>query len=216
MRIFSLDNAFGKFMDKVFKWSILNGLCIICCIPILTVGPAITALYSMLMRMAKDEEIEIVKDYIHAFRRNFKQAFVIQCIMLVVAIILLLSLYYSRQLQKEYMFYKYWENVMYVVAFVYIMVLTYVYPLIAVFDNTVGETLKNALLLPVIHIGRTVLMVVVTVVPLYLSYVNADIMKWAILFYVICGFAVTTYIHSLILRGIFNQYLKKDKIINVR
>lgn len=209
MRIFSLDNAFGRFMDKVFKWSILNGLCIICCIPILTAGPAITALYSVLMKMAREEDVAIVKDYIRAFKKNFKQAFVIHMMMLVAAVVLLLSLYYGRQLQSEYEFYRYWGYINYVAAFVYIMVLTYVYPLMAVFDNTVGGTLKNALLLPVVHIGWTVLMVAVAAVPMYLSYVNADIMNWAILFYVICGFAVTAYIHCLILKRIFGQYMKK-------
>ena len=211
MGIFSLDSAFGRFMDKVWKWAVLNFLCLVCCIPIVTAGPAITALFSVLMKMVRGEDVAIIKGYFQAFKQNFKQAFVIHMMMLIVAAVILLNLYYGRQLQSEYEFYKYWRYLMYVIAFVYLMVLTYVYPLVATFENTVWGTLQNALLLPVTHIGWTLLMMAITVVPLYLCYINADIMKWGIFFYGLCGFAVVAYIHSLIFKRIFAQYLRKQE-----
>ena len=208
MGIFSLDSAFGKFMDKVWKWIALNFLCLVCSIPILTIGPAFAALFYVSMKMTQGKDVSVIKDYFRAFKQNFKQGFVIHIIMLLIAVVILLNLYYCKQLQNGYVFYKYWEILLYVIAFIYMMTLIYVYPLLATFKNTVKGTLQNALLLPFTHIGWTLLMVAIIVVPLYLCYVNADIMKWGLFFYMLCGFAVIAFIHSKIFIKIFNQYSK--------
>ena len=47
---------------------ILNILTLICCIPLVTAGAAMTALYTMTMRMARNEEGSIVREYFQAFR----------------------------------------------------------------------------------------------------------------------------------------------------
>lgn len=206
MGIFSMDSAFGRFMDKVWKWTVLNFLCFICCIPIVTIGPAVTALYYVSLKMVRKEDISVVKGYFHAFKQNFKQGLVIHIIMLLVAGLMLLNLYYCRQLQNEYELYKYWKYLLFLIAIIYAMVLTYVYPLLAMFENTVKGTLQNALLLPFTHIGWTLLIMAITGVPLYLCYVNADIMKWGLFFYILCGFAVIAYINSKIFVKIFAQY----------
>lgn len=211
MGLFSLDNAFGRFMDKVMKWIFLNFLCIVCCIPIVTIGPAITALYAVSLKMARGEDVSVAKGFFRAFKQNFKKGIVIHIIMLAVATVMILNVYYFRQLQDEYEFYKYWKYAMYVIALIYVMVLTYVYPLLAAFENTIRGTFQNALLLPIAHIGWTILILIITVGPLYLCYVNADIMEWGLFFYILCGFAVIAFIHSKIFVRIFTQYSANSK-----
>lgn len=211
MGIFSLDNVFGQFMDKIWKCIILNFLCLICSIPIITIGPATTALYAVVFKMAKGEEKEIVKSYFLAFRENFKKSFIIHVIMLFMAAILLLGLYYCKQLQNEFGLYRYWRYLIYAIGCIYIMVLLYVYPLLAMYENTVKGTLQNALLMPIMHIGWTVLMLAITIVPLYLCYVNADVMKWGLFFYLLCGVAFTAFIYAKILVRIFALYRERPE-----
>ena len=67
---------------------ILNLLTLICCIPIITAGDAMTALYYMTVKMVKNEECYIVKGYFKSFKENFKQATIIWLIALLVGIIL--------------------------------------------------------------------------------------------------------------------------------
>lgn len=210
MGIFSLDNAFGRFMDKVWKWTILNFLCLICSIPVVTIGPAVTALYYVTLKMARGEDVAIIRSYFRAFKQNFKKGFVIHIVMLLAATVILLNLYYCNQLQNEYELYKYWKCVLYVVGVIYIMVVTYVYPLLSAYENTVWGTLQNALLLPLTHMGWTILMMAITIVPLYLCYINANIMKWGLFIYLLCGFAVIAFIHSKIFVKIFAQYSQKE------
>ena len=53
MKLFNLDSPVMVFLSKVANLMILNVLTIICCIPIFTAGAAITALYYVTIKMAK-------------------------------------------------------------------------------------------------------------------------------------------------------------------
>ena len=52
----------------------LNIIFVLCCIPVVTIGASLTALYSVSMKMAKNEEGPIWKSFIAAFKSNFKRA----------------------------------------------------------------------------------------------------------------------------------------------
>ncbi len=212
MGIFSMDNAIGRFLDLVWKWIVLNFLCLIFSLPIITIGPSVTAMYSVLLKIAKRENVTLVKDYFRSFKQNLKQAILIEVFLLVAAVLIGFTTYYCRQLRKDYEFYEYWLYAVYFVMFVYLMAASYIYPLLSMFENTVKETLKNALLLPIAHIGWTLLILIISIGPLYLCYVNADIMKWGLLFYLLCGFAVIGQINSVIFVKIFSQYQQRQEV----
>ena len=44
-RFFNMDNKFFVFMGKVADLCLLNLVCILCCIPVVTAGASLTALY---------------------------------------------------------------------------------------------------------------------------------------------------------------------------
>lgn len=71
--MFSLDSLFGRKMTKLFDLCLVNIYCIITCIPVITIGPAMTALYTVLLAMSKDEEGPVTKMYFRAFASNFKK-----------------------------------------------------------------------------------------------------------------------------------------------
>ena len=50
-RFFNMDNKFFVFMGKIADLCMLNLLCIICCIPIVTAGASLTALYLSLIHI---------------------------------------------------------------------------------------------------------------------------------------------------------------------
>ncbi len=73
-RFFNMDNKFFVFMGRVADLLLLNFLCILCCIPVVTAGASITALYYVTLKMARDEESYIARSFFHSFKQNFKQA----------------------------------------------------------------------------------------------------------------------------------------------
>ena len=72
-----MDNKFFVFMGRVADLMILNILCIICCIPIITIGASVTAMYYVTLKMTRNEESYIVRSFFKSFKENFKQATVI-------------------------------------------------------------------------------------------------------------------------------------------
>ena len=126
--LFNPENKFFVFMGRVADLMILNFVCMICCIPIVTAGPAITAMYYTTLKMARNEETYILKGFFHSFRQNLKQGIIINLIMLVLGIVLVFDLYFSRMMQGEGTMYKVLTYVFMVGITIYAMVLTYIYP----------------------------------------------------------------------------------------
>ena len=74
MGIFAPDGKLAGFLNALGNLIVLNILTLICSIPIFTFGASMTALYTMVMRMARKEDGKIISEYFKAFKANFKQA----------------------------------------------------------------------------------------------------------------------------------------------
>ncbi len=94
MGFLSLDSPVGKFIARLFDLAILNILFLVTSIPIITIGSSITALYQVMLRVVKDEEGNIAKDYWNAWKENFKKAFLCFLPMLLIACVMLWNLYW--------------------------------------------------------------------------------------------------------------------------
>ena len=94
MGFFDINSPFMRSMAKVADIIILNFLFMLCCIPVITIGPAITALYSVTMKLVRDEEGGIVKEFFSSFRLNLKQGIVIHILFLVIAFVLFVDIWF--------------------------------------------------------------------------------------------------------------------------
>ena len=90
-RFFNMDNKFFTFMSRVADLIILNLLCIVCCIPVVTIGPSIAAMFYVTLKMVRNEESYIVRGFFKSFKQNLKQGIVINLIMLAAALLLYLQ-----------------------------------------------------------------------------------------------------------------------------
>ena len=84
VKILEFDNAIMNFIGNVLDCFFLNVLCLVCCIPMVTIGASTTALYYCSIKLAKDETVSVF----HSFRVNFIPATKITLIFLAVGIIL--------------------------------------------------------------------------------------------------------------------------------
>ena len=55
----------------------LNLIWLICCIPIITIGPATTSMYCVARKMAEGEWPAVLKSFFKAFKDNFKQSLLV-------------------------------------------------------------------------------------------------------------------------------------------
>ena len=65
---FSLDSKFMQVMSRVADLIILNVIYLVTCLPVVTIGAASTALYTVCFRLGTAREGSLVKGYFRAFR----------------------------------------------------------------------------------------------------------------------------------------------------
>ena len=68
---FSMDGTLFRFLSKVADIMILNLLFILCCLPVVTIGAAVTALSYVTLKMKDQEEGYIWKSFFQSFKQNF-------------------------------------------------------------------------------------------------------------------------------------------------
>lgn len=149
------------FFTKVAYSAYLNVLWFICCLPIFTVGASTTALYYVTLKIAKNEEGNVTKSFFRAFKANFKQGTIIWLILLGSGIVLALDGYIFYHMRFENAFWTIGTAVFMVLLVAYAIILMYIFPLQARFENTVKMMFVNSIMIGMRFLLCTVLMAVV-------------------------------------------------------
>lgn len=208
-RFFDMDNKFFRFMGRLADLCILNVLCILCCIPVITAGASITAMFYVTMKMVRNEEAYIARSFFKSFKQNFRQATVINIIMLVIAGVLYVDFRVVKTMPGatstvfQYLFL--------IFGILYVMLFTYIYPVLAKFYNSIKNTFRNALLMSVRHLPYTVIMILVSICPILIFYIqSARAQSLLILLFIMVGFALIAYVNSYFFVRIFDRYIIEE------
>ena len=162
MKFFSYESKFSQLLLKLCYACYLNLLWFICSIPIITIGASTTALYYASLKLVRDEESHVGAQFFRSFRENFRQATVIWLILLGAGLFLAgdgYILYHLRQ-NTEGTLAVLWTLILAVViaaTVVYVIVLEYVFPLLASVSNSNRAMLKNSFLIGTHYLFATIL-----------------------------------------------------------
>lgn len=205
-KFLNLDSPFMMFLSNLTDIVILNVLFLLCCIPVITIGPAITAMHYVTLKMVKDEDGYLLKSFFKAFKENFKQSCIAWMVFLAITVVFLLDYKILKTAGME-------ENkiFMIVIGSIYLFICItamYVFPLLSRFENTLKQTVKNALLMSILHIFKTIIMAVIYVVPFVLAPMHYNLL----LVFLIIGVSGPAYINSFIWRSILKKYEPKEII----
>lgn len=202
MRLLNLDSPLMQALTKLADLFILNILFILCCIPVITIGASLSALYTVTLKAAKNEESYITSSFFRAFKENFRISTLSWLIVLVIGIVLLLDFRASGFLPASLSIFTRAAAIS--LCIVYILIVTYLFPYIARFENTLKNSFKNAFLLSVAHLPYTFLLVLILVLAVVFTlFVNFQISGF--LWFTI-GFSGIAYLNSFIFRKIFAKF----------
>lgn len=129
----------------------INICFVISCLPIFTIGASFAALYAMMFRIQRRDDYTVVKEYFQEFKRNFKKGTAAWFLIILACV----------AIWGEYLYFVNFDNAMsriYEVVIIFevvalALVLPFLFPLIAYFDNTLVNTFKNSFLLAVSNFG---------------------------------------------------------------
>ena len=166
MRFFSYDSKFGQLFIKLSYGCCLNILWLICCLPIVTIGASTTALYYTSFKIAKDEGSYITTMFFRSFKQNFKQATVIWLIMLAAGLLIVADaiLLYRLRATSTGTLAVIWTLLLaciFACMIAYVIVLTYIFPLLSIASNTTANMFKNAFLIGTHYLFVTILVLFV-------------------------------------------------------
>lgn len=162
MKLFSYDSKFSQIMLKLCYGCYLNLLWMVCSLPVFTAGAATAALYDVTLRLAREEEPPLTARFFKAFRENFRQATILWLILLGIGVLLGADGYILYHLYKGTtgmvsVICTLGLALIIVAAIAYVIVLLYVFPLVASVKNTNWAMLKNALLIGIHYLFCTIL-----------------------------------------------------------
>ncbi|MBE6981473.1 MAG: DUF624 domain-containing protein [Ruminococcaceae bacterium] len=208
-KLFSLDNPFWRSLNTVADMLILNLLYVACCLPVITVGAATSALYAVSMKLAsKDEDIYVTRSFFRAFVSNFKQATLIWLIFLGIGAFLLYDLYLVNVLYNL----QWLEVVLLILCGYYLLCISYVFVLQSRYENTFGKTIRNSLLLAIANILPWSLLIGgINVLPLLVMWFQPGNMPVLIPVMLVGGYAASAYINSKIFNRVFARYHTKEE-----
>ena len=149
-KLLDLDSPVIRLLGRLTDLMALNIIFLASCLPVITVGAAWTALYYVTLKMVRNEESYIFSSYWKAFRENFRQATVIWGGVLCMLVVLVLDFRMTGPLENGGL--KPLQMLLAGVGLLFSMLVLYVFPLLARFQNTIPKMLQNALLIAVRHL----------------------------------------------------------------
>lgn len=204
-KLFDLDSPIMRGLSKIADIVWLNVLTLVCCIPIITVGAALTAQHYVVLKMVRDEEGYITRSFFKSFKLNFKQATCIWLIFLVFIMMFLGDIYIFLFSAIE--FPRFILIVVFAMALIVALVGVYVFPVLSKFDNTVKNTILNSFKIALISLPKTILMLVIYALPIVLIVISLRLMPVAVLF----GFSGTAYLCAMLYNGVFKKFEPEEE-----
>ena len=188
---------------------LLNILWILCCVPVVTAGAATTAMYSVLAAYRKEQTDDVWRPFFAAFRQNFKQSTLLWMpICLVLGVLCFDVLILSANTDRDMGFVVLPMILMLVLIS---LILTYGFPQIALFENSLKLILRNSITLFLLNPVRSFFMAMINVVPFVLLLVMPALFILILPFWVLIGFSLGAYLNLRQIQQIFDKYLQKEE-----
>lgn len=200
-----LANPVLDFINTLCNYVVLNLVFLISCLPVITIGTALASLYYVTLREARGEYGYLVRTYLKEFRKNLKSGTAAFAILFVIGAVLLFNI-------------AFWfglggipagvvTGVLIIAMIAWFFTFTYTFPLVARFENTVKQTLKNAFCLMMSNVKATLALLLIYALVFFLCVFLAPMKIMMVLF----GFAFIAYCQSFIFKKVFEPYEKEQE-----
>ena len=199
--MFRPDSVLMRLLDRLATLVMLNIYFLLCCLPLVTIGASTTALYTVTLQEARGDARSITASFFRAFRKNFWKATVLWLFVAFFTAVFVIDLVlFTRNGAPRFL-----RILLCIAGIFFALMLPYLFPLKARFENTLRMTLRNALMLGIAKLPSTLLMLLMLLLPLILLYISEQLFWRLAIFWVLLGFALTAQFCSYLLHRIFSK-----------
>lgn len=202
--LFSPDSKFMQYLNRLYDLGVLNLLFLLTCLPVFTIGAANAALYTVCFRMDTDREEGIFRGYFRAFRENFRQGTILWLILALFGGACVVNMMLFSRVGG---FLQFLWALFAVLLALCVMIFSYAFPLLSLFSNNTRSTLKNATLLSLGYLPRSILVSLVNIFPWAILIMNLYAFFNMAFAWVFLYFSAAAYLNCRILKTVFSPYL---------
>lgn len=198
-KMFDIDSPIMRILGPIADLMILNILILMCSIPIITMGPALTGAHYVALKMVRGEENYIVKGFFKSFKENFKQGVILGFVMFFIAAIIVADLFIIFILELNIHF-----------VFIVLLLVTtiigtlgsmLIFPVLAKFDNKSIIIIKNSFIFSIMMLPKTLLMLGAYLLPLVISYYSWEVFPVIMLL----GISTPIYVSAMLYNKLFKK-----------
>ena len=197
---FNPKSTATRFLTGLCNLIIVNLLFIITCIPIFTIGASLTALYRITIAILAGDNPAIFRDYFRAFKENFLKATLLELFYAAVSAFFIFEVVMVNTMMSPDL-----SWVQYIPYFFLLLILAhtlYSFPLLAWFEESFGQILKNALFLSITNLPVTIMYILFTAGLAYAFWQFPSLTGSLMIF---LGISLLALFYSLFLKRIFEK-----------
>lgn len=201
-------NPIIKFLEHFGELFVLNLIFVLACIPVITIGAAVTALFTMTNKMVRNEDGNLWEGYWKAFRLNFKPA----------TILWIISLIYMYMIYGVYMVMIHqtgtMTNILTVLLGLLLVVFSFtfplLFPLVARYENTIGNYIKNALVVSIVNLKVWFVTCTIWFIPIFVFMAKPIVFAYLWYFWLLIMCSVCAYCTSMMMQKVYAQLENKE------
>ncbi|MDO5100084.1 MAG: DUF624 domain-containing protein [Eubacteriales bacterium] len=209
-KIFHMDGPLFRGLNKVADALLLTLLLWVSAVTVVGFGIGLTAAFTVVFKLQDETDHGVFRDFFTGIRRNVKQALLIWLLLAVIGVVL----FWDWQLVPYLLDGQLLAIVRYllmVAGLLWAMELLYVFPLLARFDNTTGQTMKNALLMSIRYFPYTVGLLALAALP-FILLVLVPQSTGMILFFILMLWPGTwVMLHAKVMQHLLKPFMPKQE-----
>lgn len=203
----------GSLFNRIFgflgQMILLNFLWMVCSLPVITAGASTTALFYCTLKLHKDKDISVIRDFFKSFRQNFMQSTIAWALLLLAGGVLWMEKEALSSMPGSMGQIFSWGLV--AVAIPLALITLYIFPTIAAFENKLGKLISNAFYFAVKKVGYALVVMIVTTLPMTMTLVDAKLFPVYLFIWLTVGFSLTAYGDSWFMWRLFKPYFPEEE-----
>ena len=203
MKLFNPDSRIMIFLSRVADLVILNILWLVCCVPVV-------AMYHVIRHWQKDSVSSIMRDFFQSFKEDFKQATPVYLILLIPTVAVVMNAMLIFNPDNSAAVPSYLLVIWFISALILLFISSFVYPVMAFFADSIFKTLRNAMVLALANLPRTILISILNLLPVILLFVNLSFFLQSSIFWLLIGGALVAYLNMSILKPVFKKLVPSE------
>lgn len=201
---FNVENGFFSFMGKVCDMFWLSILWIICCIPIITIGPATTAMYYTVVKTIRRGRGYVTREFFHSFKDNLKLGVLSTLILIVMTLVLRVDFRFANAKRLEGatsgdFWFAGFVAITIIVAFLFL----FLFPVLSRFTLTFKGLIKTSFIISLKHFPTSFLVAVIVAV--------FGIAVYLVPLMIFIAPSLSSYLSSFLIERIFKKYMPKPE-----